>query len=595
MKPNEAPALSTTGEAPDRKPATKKTVAIIGAESAPGLGLVRAILEDPKGEFAPRAIVRRLDSVESRLLKALGAEVSVADPRNEAALKRVLAGAYGAFYIQLSSEHPSPETKLATANAVAGAAKHTGLRHVIWATLEDPGQTFLEHHDVTPTFQNGRWISDGEGKTSPEQIFTQLAIPTTFLHTAWEATVAAGNWTEGIGKHAYALLRDQDSIGQTVSISAARLIRRPTPAPMPIQPSGSGPSLTTSSIITARKMTVPPTSASTTTTITVKSPTVPTTAASAATAGVAPAILPPVGPTPVQTASSPVKMRKIAIIGTVVAAGLVGLVVMRQVQSQKAAPAPDPIETARPAEAVPPPPVAVKPPEPPAAAPPVAAAPEAPPTPAEVAPPEEAPVANNDRGGGKRVAPAAKNNHKHPTSKAGPVATAPAAPQLAAAAAHPAVAPVKTESPPRVETPSEHAAPAEPPHPVVAVRAPAKTAAPAPAAPPPSVQRAPTPIAQQPGFVDPKAVAATVRSHAGEANACYERAVMEHPDLHGRLTIHAVVDPTGHVLSVSPTSGINDGARLQTCLVGAFKSWAFPRPAGGVNGNVTYSFSFESP
>ena len=66
--------------------------------------------------------------------------------------------------------------------------------------LEDPGQTFLEHNDVTPTFQNGRWISDGEGQKRPEQIFTEMEIPTTFLHTAWEATVAAGKWTEDIGE-----------------------------------------------------------------------------------------------------------------------------------------------------------------------------------------------------------------------------------------------------------------------------------------------------------------------------------------------------------------------------------------------------------
>jgi hypothetical protein len=101
--------------------------------------------------------------------------------------------------------------------------------------------------------------------------------------------------------------------------------------------------------------------------------------------------------------------------------------------------------------------------------------------------------------------------------------------------------------------------------------------------------------APQPGFVDPKAVNAIVRSHADEAGACYERAMMEHPDLHGRLTIHAVIDSNGRVASVSPTSGITDGARLQSCLVRAFKSWVFPRPAGGVNGNVAYSFSFESP
>ena len=156
MKPIGAPARSSTGVAPETTPAAKKIVAIIGAESAAGFGLARAIVEDLGSELVARAIVRSLDSAESRQLKKLGAELSVADPRDESALTRVLGGAYGAFYIQLSSEHPSPETKLATAHTVARAAKEVGLHHVIWATLEDPGQTFLEHNDVTPTFQNGR-------------------------------------------------------------------------------------------------------------------------------------------------------------------------------------------------------------------------------------------------------------------------------------------------------------------------------------------------------------------------------------------------------------------------------------------------------
>jgi outer membrane biosynthesis protein TonB len=149
---------------------------------------------------------------------------------------------------------------------------------------------------------------------------------------------------------------------------------------------------------------------------------------------------------------------------------------------------------------------------------------------------------------------------------------------------------VKSEAPPRIETPPERAAPPAPAIGADRVPAPKPPAVAPSVSPPPMAATAP-----QPGFVDPKAVNAIVRSHADEAGACYERAMMEHPDLHGRLTIHAVLDPNGRVASVSPTSSISDGARLQSCLVRAFRSWAFPRPAGGVNGNVTYSFSFESP
>jgi hypothetical protein len=118
---------------------------------------------------------------------------------------------------------------------------------------------------------------------------------------------------------------------------------------------------------------------------------------------------------------------------------------------------------------------------------------------------------------------------------------------------------------------------------------------PSPSSPPSNVRRPPAPAASSlpPGAVDPKAVKATVNAHAAQIRTCFERATMEHPELHGRLTIQATLDASGHVLSATPTSTIYGGARLQACVVSAFQSWTFPAPAGGVKGSITYSFSFE--
>jgi hypothetical protein len=103
-----------------------------------------------------------------------------------------------------------------------------------------------------------------------------------------------------------------------------------------------------------------------------------------------------------------------------------------------------------------------------------------------------------------------------------------------------------------------------------------------------------TPVAvPRPGTIAPSLVKKVVWSHASEVQGCFNRAAMEHSDLHGRLTIRATVDPTGHVLSASPATTIEDGARLRACVVSAFESWTFPAPEGGVNGDITYSFSFE--
>ena len=109
----------------------------------------------------------------------------------------------------------------------------------------------------------------------------------------------------------------------------------------------------------------------------------------------------------------------------------------------------------------------------------------------------------------------------------------------------------------------------------------------------PAVVSRPSPSAPPPGFIESKAVTAVVRAHATEVQGCFDRALMEHSDLHGRLTVRASVDPNGHVLGVTPTAVMPGGGRLQACVVEAFGHWTFPPPSGGVKGTVTYSFSFE--
>jgi outer membrane biosynthesis protein TonB len=150
--------------------------------------------------------------------------------------------------------------------------------------------------------------------------------------------------------------------------------------------------------------------------------------------------------------------------------------------------------------------------------------------------------------------------------------------------------------------PSSTAAPTPPPAPVAEATRPAPPPAPDPlprpaarAAPEsaPAVVSRPASAASQPGFIDSKAVTAVVRAHATEVQGCFDRALMEHSDLHGRLTVRASVDPNGHVLGVTPTAVMPGGGRLQACVVEAFGHWTFPPPSGGVKGTVTYSFTFE--
>jgi len=76
--------------------ADKKIIAVVGATGQQGSGLVKAILADPAGGFAARAITRDPDSDKAKELARLGAEVVAGDVDDEESLKRAFTGAYGA-------------------------------------------------------------------------------------------------------------------------------------------------------------------------------------------------------------------------------------------------------------------------------------------------------------------------------------------------------------------------------------------------------------------------------------------------------------------------------------------------------------------
>jgi hypothetical protein len=65
---------------------------------------------------------------------------------------------------------------------------------------------------------------------------------------------------------------------------------------------------------------------------------------------------------------------------------------------------------------------------------------------------------------------------------------------------------------------------------------------------------------------------------------------MDHADLHGKLSIQAIVSPAGRVVSTSITHPIEGGTRLQACVTSSMQSWTFPPPAGGVNGTINRTF-----
>jgi uncharacterized protein YbjT (DUF2867 family) len=172
----------------------KKIIAVVGATGAQGGGLARAILADPAGGFAVRALTRKVDSDNAAALRKLGAEVVAADLDDVESLQRAFAGCYGAFCVTNFWEHFSPEKELAQARNQADAARAAGLKHVVWSTLEDTRNWMKLEDDRMPTLMGKYKVPHFDAKGEADAFFLESGVPTTCLETSfyWENLIQFG-------------------------------------------------------------------------------------------------------------------------------------------------------------------------------------------------------------------------------------------------------------------------------------------------------------------------------------------------------------------------------------------------------------------
>ncbi len=172
----------------------KKVIAVLGATGAQGGGLVRAILADPSGGFAARALTRDANSPKAKELAALGAEVVAANVDDAASLGRAFADAYGAYCVTFFWDHFSPDKETAQVQAMATAAKAAQVKHVIWSTLEDTRLRVPLDDPRMPTLQGKFKVPHFDAKGAANHFFTDAGVPATFLLTSfyWDNLIHFG-------------------------------------------------------------------------------------------------------------------------------------------------------------------------------------------------------------------------------------------------------------------------------------------------------------------------------------------------------------------------------------------------------------------
>ena len=172
----------------------KKIIAVAGATGAQGGGLTRAILADPNGGFAVRALTRDVNSDKAKALAAAGAEVVAADVDDVESLKKAFKGAYGAYCVTFFWDHFSPEKEGQQARNMAIAAKDAGVKHAIWSTFEDSRKSIPLSDNRMPTLQGKYKVPHFDSKADANHYFTELGVPVTFLYTSfyWDNLIFFG-------------------------------------------------------------------------------------------------------------------------------------------------------------------------------------------------------------------------------------------------------------------------------------------------------------------------------------------------------------------------------------------------------------------
>jgi uncharacterized protein YbjT (DUF2867 family) len=225
-----------------------KVIVVVGATGAQGGSLARAILADPAGGFTCRAITRDPNKENARLLVDKGAEVVKADLDDLSSLKKAFAGAYGAFCVTNFWEHFSAEKEKAQARNQADAARASGLKHVVWSTLEDTRTLMAPDDKRMPMLQDKYRVPHFDGKAEADAYFAGLPVTCLVTSFYWDNIYAFGlapkkdadgiyTWTlpmgdkrlagiaaEDIGKVAYGLFKaGPQYIGKTVGITGENL------------------------------------------------------------------------------------------------------------------------------------------------------------------------------------------------------------------------------------------------------------------------------------------------------------------------------------------------------------------------------------
>ncbi|HZS35385.1 MAG TPA: AgmX/PglI C-terminal domain-containing protein [Polyangia bacterium] len=96
------------------------------------------------------------------------------------------------------------------------------------------------------------------------------------------------------------------------------------------------------------------------------------------------------------------------------------------------------------------------------------------------------------------------------------------------------------------------------------------------------------------GNLDRAIVRRVVRSHMNEVRFCYEKELMNHPELFGRVMAQFTIGANGVVVTSGVQSSTMSSPAVEGCIAQAVRRWEFPKPEGGGIVIVSYPFMLKA-
>jgi hypothetical protein len=94
------------------------------------------------------------------------------------------------------------------------------------------------------------------------------------------------------------------------------------------------------------------------------------------------------------------------------------------------------------------------------------------------------------------------------------------------------------------------------------------------------------------GCIGKEAIRRVIRQHINEVRHCYEKGLMEEPDLEGRVSVGFVIKGDGAVGGAKIKDSTLGSKPVESCITKAIERWTFPAPEGCGVVIVSYPFSF---